>query len=221
MNFKKIIKIIVAVVLFVCLFVFSEMIYFVKSQPEKTQNKIANFAIFLSSVATRANNHDLAFDLLNFGAKSFIRENKIHYSNINYDWNDKTDRLADYRDGPIKKILSQKIPQTKGNSALVLTSNIYYNLALIAIDNSDPAKAQSYLKTAVSLHPELSFLHIELANLFLLNKDFDNAKKDLNGCLMFEYPRNHCLEYKKENLEKGNYLQAGSFSQIIPKYQGL
>ena len=94
---------------------------------------------------------------------------------------------------------------------------ILYNLGLSAHKNGESDLVIPYWKSAVSIAPEWSYFHIELANFYLSTGDVLNAKETLHYCLQFNHPRKHCQMYLDDNFYSNNPREVGFLEEFIEK----
>jgi len=74
-------------------------------------------------------------------------------------------------------------------------SLIFYNLSLISNKHREYELELLFLESAVYIFPELSYYHLELANYWIINGDYDKAKSVISYCLNFYSPNQDCLDY--------------------------
>lgn len=119
------------------------------------------------------------------------------------------------------KLKSEFMNYLKQNVQLLTTgkpeslSKAYFNLALIAYNNSEQEFALELLETAVLISPEWSYFPIELANIFLITGNNSKAVEWINYCKKFTNPRNHCVSYEKEYLSKLITFSPGKFQKEV------
>jgi tetratricopeptide (TPR) repeat protein len=91
----------------------------------------------------------------------------------------------------------------------------YYELGLIAYQNNENAIAESYWLNAISLAPEWSYFHVELANYYLVNNKPDESAMVIEHCIRFDFPKDHCLEYDSDQGKTASPSPIGSWREKI------
>lgn len=94
-------------------------------------------------------------------------------------------------------------------------SKSFYKLGLIAHQNNEPDLVTSFWQSAINFSPQWSYYHIELANYFLFKGLTNDSAETLTFCLKFEYPRQHCQEFIKNNLERNTHEKVGFLEKTI------
>ena len=109
----------------------------------------------------------------------------------------------------LKNIDIQKMFTTKDEDFL----RIYYNLALIANDNGNSDDVLPYLQIAMFLEPELSHIHLEIADYYFSINQKENAFRQLDTCMDLKNASGYC-EYFKSKLLVANGPQKLGFYKI-------
>lgn len=92
---------------------------------------------------------------------------------------------------------------------------LFYSMGLAAYKRGEPNLTIYFWQKAVLLAPEWSYFQVELANYYLSVNDLENAQKQLNFCLSFEFAKDHCNQYIQENLETKSPLSVGHWESDI------
>ena len=77
-----------------------------------------------------------------------------------------------------------------------------YKIGLSYSQRGNWREAAIYWQKALELSPDWSYFHIELANLYASQEDFERARKVLKKCLEFEHPKEHCQFYLEKVINK-------------------
>ncbi|MFV1917607.1 MAG: hypothetical protein ACC618_03980, partial [Patescibacteria group bacterium] len=96
-------------------------------------------------------------------------------------------------------------------------AKIYYTLGLLAYEQNKPELVVPFWEIAVNLGPEWSYLHVELANFYLIQGKVDSAKAIIEYCLTFEYPKDYCQEYLDNNIKSNSPEPVGTWEEKINK----
>lgn len=110
-------------------------------------------------------------------------------------------RLSDF-------LLSDRLPEEKSLTDNLLAKELY--LIGWKYLKKDKDLTGKFWQKAVESGPEFSYFHLELASLYLEAGDLDEAKKAIENCLKFYWPKVHCLNYRIK-LEKTGRLEAPGF----------
>lgn len=109
-------------------------------------------------------------------------------------------------------------PQTIIRSPDHRTSEVFYNLGIIAYKNNLNSLTRSLFQVAVNIQPELSFYHVELANYYLSVGNKGSANEVILNCLKLKDPRTHCQEYQEKTISEEKPEQMGFLNETIEKY---
>jgi hypothetical protein len=101
------------------------------------------------------------------------------------------------------------------NSKDVDFLRIFYNLAIIASKNNYSDDILPSLRIAMFLEPQLSHIHIENANYYLLVNQRDKALEQLDICEALKSPSYHCNLYRKELLTNSEVKNVGFLKASI------
>lgn len=91
----------------------------------------------------------------------------------------------------------------------------FYTLGLLAYKHGETELVIPFWQTATTLAPEWSYFHIELANYYLFLGELDKAQKQIEDCSQFKSPKNHCLQFEKENVETDSFMPVGFWEEQI------
>lgn len=216
---EKLLIILYTVVLFFLLCLSSESIFIYKNQPEK----LAKVFLYLAQIEIEKGRLDKTIRRLDKAADFYLIQNRAVYKDKipTISIKNKFTSLDEKTKGKISDYLNKRLPKARGEKSVLLTSNIYYNLALITYSGGYYDIANTFFRTAICLHPELSFLFIELANSYFNNGDIERGIETLKYCLEFDLPKRHCSEYLEKNVVTKSFVPVGTFKDFVPKYQGL
>jgi len=78
-------------------------------------------------------------------------------------------------------------------------ARVYYTLGLLAYKNNESDLTPRFFQTALLLNPELSHFHIELSNYYLSQGNEEGARGALELCSKFKYANEHCQDYLDNN----------------------
>jgi len=86
---------------------------------------------------------------------------------------------------------------------------IFYNLALIAKENNYENDILPFLRISMYMGPDLSHVHIEIANYYLLTEKIDSARKQIKDCMTLKDPFYHCDSYRSDFLQFNETFETG------------
>lgn len=218
-RYKKILKVALIVIVAGSLILLSELIYIYNNSPKT----LANIYLYLAEKEIRDDDLDNAIKNLDRAASYHIKENRNYYKDKIPDLTVKNE-VSDLNNQTKEKItylLKDRLQKSRGDKSILITSNIYYNLGLIVYSDGYHDAANNFFQTSIFLHPELSFLFVELANSYFNNDNYDKGVETLKYCLKFNFPKVHCNEYLENNVKSNLFDPVGTFREIVPKYQGL
>lgn len=166
---------------------------------------LRNLYLYKAKSESAKNNTDNALKYLFMATKLRINYQAPKYSKLftKKDFNDNSDIVlkSNYKKDVyidyLKNLNSDLIVNMTDSDFLIL----YYNLALIAQDNNYTNDVLPLLKIAMYMQPELSHIHIEIANYYLLNGQLDKAIDQIDECISLVSPRYHCSLYKDNQLK--------------------
>jgi hypothetical protein len=92
---------------------------------------------------------------------------------------------------------------------------IYYFIGLDAYNLGDADLAATVWDKVTYLNPDLSYLYVELSNLYLKAGKGDLAKKTLERCSEFIFPKKHCQDFMNTNIANGMYIDPGFLKDQI------
>ncbi len=214
---KRLLKYLLIGALFIIILISSELLYMFTKAPKR----LSFIYLYLTKKSIVLDNPKQSFLILNKAANFQIAENNIFYHNnqIRTDLFCGVENLDDYTKNLVFQYLKDNIVVRFDNGTANRLSNIYYHLGLITQKESYISNSVCFLQLATFLNPELSFLHIELANLYLLENDVPNATKVLSDCLMYQWSHNHCQEYLDYNIRSNDLINFGYFGKTLDEYQ--
>jgi len=92
---------------------------------------------------------------------------------------------------------------------------VFYTLGLAAYENKEPILVIPLFQKAISLAPEWSYFHVELANFYVMMGQDQEAKNTLEKCFNFKNPKEHCQQYINNNFESEIYEKVGFLKEAI------
>jgi hypothetical protein len=92
---------------------------------------------------------------------------------------------------------------------------IFYDLALIASKNGYKEDILPFLKISMYMGPDLSHVHIEIANYYLLLGKIDLAIKQIDKCMTLRDPSYHCEQYRNDLLQYNETFEMGSLKEGV------
>lgn len=196
-NKKNILYTCLIILFFLILAVFSEIIYTTNNDPKFLRR------VLLEKAVSKAKNDEAYWSLRYLFLSTSLRINNQSKKypgvvNVNdFKSNKETLLKFDYDKTPYIDYLKSLDTDSVFNSSDVDFLRIYYDLTLIAYKNDYSNDILPLLKTAMYLEPQLSHVHIEIANYYLLTNQPENAKKQLEWCMTLPSPRYHCLLYSQ------------------------
>ncbi|MFV1917598.1 MAG: hypothetical protein ACC618_03930, partial [Patescibacteria group bacterium] len=93
----------------------------------------------------------------------------------------------------------------------------FYTLGLLAYRNEELDLVAPFWQTASNLAPEWSYFHMELANFYLSQGEASKAQSQIDFCLQFQNPQEHCTQYLEENLQQGKTESVGFLASDVEK----
>lgn len=214
---RKKVSVFVLIILIPAIILLSEALYIYKNKPEN----IAWVFLLLATKGAERENFDKVIKNLDSAASFYIKQNQISYKDKipSYENNNELSSLDIKTKKEALDYLKINLPLSNDKKSIRLISNIYYNLGIIAYNRNFHREANSLFRTSVFLDPDLSFLHIELANSYLNDGEYEKGVSALSYCLKFEPPRKHCQEYLDFNVNENSYEAVGIFKDTIYEHQ--
>lgn len=212
-------KYLLALVLLVILFFASEFGYILFHHKEKFAPLFLRFA----KLEMQSQKLDTAMENIDQAATYYILDNK-NFFGIKIPDEVVNNNLNSYNENTrsqFLKYLTDQLPYVNGSDSIYIVSDIYYNLGLIAYSNGYHDDANKLFRTAVLLHPELSFLFIELSNSYSLDGNFKRGRDFLDYCLQFAPAHDSCLMYIEKSFKTWSFEPVGYYKEQISKYRGI
>jgi len=103
------------------------------------------------------------------------------------------------------------------NSSITKWSKVFYFLGLKISGQEKKELAIPFFQTAVNLAPSWGHFHVELANLYLILNQKQQAQKILHSCLQYKFPKKDCQEYLDQNINQNISETVGFREQKITK----
>ncbi len=94
-------------------------------------------------------------------------------------------------------------------------AKFFYSLGLLAYKNNEFDLVAPFWLTAINFTPEWSYLHIELANFYLTKEETNKAGAQIEFCLQFDLPQNHCRQFMEENIQTNSPETVGFLEKDI------
>lgn len=94
-------------------------------------------------------------------------------------------------------------------------ARLFYNLGLAAYKNNEIHLPAPFWQIAISFVPEWSYLHVELANFYLIQNNGEKALSTIEYCQQFHSPREHCRQFMEENIQTNSPKVIGSWEKEI------
>ena len=95
---------------------------------------------------------------------------------------------------------------------------VFYDIAILAYEQGETKAFLKFLQAAIYMNPELSHLHVEMANYYLYEGNIEKADEAISFCFEFNSPVKHCRDYKENMLEKDLAEYPGFLSKELEKY---
>lgn len=204
---KPVLKIIIFLIGFLFLLIFSEVLYALKN------NSINNLFIYyhLFNIQKNLQKNDcekVSLHLLKL-SNNILRFNSNQYpgvysSSMSASSFISVDELCKNPDLLINGL--NRVDLKKDINYLhIKTSYIYYLLATQSEHYSDYS-FPDILTVAIHLNPELSYYHVELANYYLLQGETSMSNNAIEFCEKFKSSKPYCQEYKMDKFENIGFL---------------
>ena len=212
-NKKQIIfsKIILVAVSFLFLLILSELAH-------QSGNKDSQIFLLLnlSKISANTSEYNLSLNFLRKASKIKIGLVDKKYPDIDFS---KEITVPETKN---RQFIDNYLSNIKTLDVLELTQDnpakwgkIFYALGLDAYHSGDYQLVAPFFQYATSLAPEWSYFQVELANYYFSINESPKAEDQLNFCLRFEYPKEHCNQYIQENLETQTSLPVGHWQKEI------
>ncbi|HUS60173.1 MAG TPA: O-antigen ligase family protein [Nevskiaceae bacterium] len=108
--------------------------------------------------------------------------------------------------------LAEKIKFVEPESRFqIFYARSLYKLGLYFYEKGSLQKTEACWQEAARLAPQWSYFHLELADLYNYQGDFEKARKTLENCLQFYWPKEHCQGV----LEREDWQEPGSWQEKI------
>ncbi|HLE49175.1 MAG TPA: hypothetical protein VI819_04075 [Patescibacteria group bacterium] len=217
---RKIKKFFIPVFLFVTfglLVAISELIFMYKNR----SGDLAVIYLYLAEKQIEKGKVESSLSYLNSAAYLHIRQNESIYPEfiqttpIDNNLKNLKSETADKVNG----LLKEKVMDVLKNNNKSKLSNVYYKIGLLIYEKNYHNEAIPFFSTAILLDPTLSFLHVELANVYFNDKDFEKGLQALEFCQKFEPAKKHCFNYVETNVRTNSFDAVGSLSEITDEYQ--
>jgi len=203
--------------IFLLLISLSELVFILNT---RKVNIISSYYVYRAQKSLKKNDLQGALNYLGKGAQYYINNMSKTYpgkipdnfqpSLTIFNNNDLKTYYLDY----IETINLKSILKNENGDLL----RVYYKLALAAEKDNEIELAVNLFQITIFLNPELSFPHVELANLYLLQHDPANAESVLNNCKKFIYAKKHCSEYYDTNFQNSRPEEAGFMEKVIEDF---
>jgi tetratricopeptide (TPR) repeat protein len=125
--------------------------------------------------------------------------------------------ITQKNDFSINKQILEKYMVNKQNFIEQKMTLIYYYLGLSAYKNRDIDAALSIWEKMTYLDPDLSYVYVELANMYFRIGKFDLTKQTIERCTQFEYPKKHCQSFLETNIYNSLIEEPGFMETNIIK----
>jgi hypothetical protein len=213
---KNILITLVATITLITISLLSEILYIYNKRPEYVALLYLWKAQNLAST-----NFNKSLYYLSRAAKLNITQGSKIYPDLipkNYEpdftQNDYSQGFRTSYEGFIKDVSIKNI----FNSDKIDQAFIFYNLGILEYENGDTDNARAFLQASVYISPDLGHYHVELANLYLVYKEPEKARQELNFCLKFNSPQKQCEEYKTFYLETDTPQPVGFLYRDLEEY---
>ena len=211
---SKIVKITLFFIAFTFLLFLSELVYRINNRPEPTLDDYIRIA------SNSAQKSRVQKALKNLGKAAEIKlksEIAYEYPDMNLDDSFVLTPLPD--NNKLKKDFAEYLKtvdyEQLSESYATKWSKPFYSLGLIAFQNNELDLMIPFWEIGVNLAPELSYLHVELANFYLTQDNINKATSTIDYCLTFEHPRDHCIEFLYQNIKLQSPSPVGTWEAEI------
>lgn len=216
LQMKKLLKIFLSIIIILSLFGLSELLYQIN---HSTDIKLV-YSYKLSRFAAQKGNAQISVDLLTNAANILINYNKTIYEEQipeNYVIKMKLKNNVSLKND-INRYISSLNYEYLTSQNRYIDSRVYYELALIALKNSDEDLASRLLLYSFYLGPNTSYWAVELANYhYYKGRSFD-ALEVLGKCIKLQSPMKHCQDYYDYINSNGGANTPGFLLSTTEKY---
>jgi hypothetical protein len=211
---NKKLEIVVVVAVFTVLILVSEIIFMLKNRHKQNINNY----IHRMYVASKEGNVELSIYFLCKASNFRYDELEKKFPNITFNNSTKcnisieeSDELTNQINSYLTTIDYNKLQENYYSEL----SKTYFKLGVISFNQLKINIAEMFLKQAVTLDPEWSYYHIELANFYLLQGYDKKATETINFCLNFQIPSEHCKKFMSQNIERDKPKNVGFLENEI------
>lgn len=205
----------------ITVFLLSELLYMIRNNSPQLNYLLLNRARYYAEISDSKKSFkylDLIVRLNSSHNSSIYKKNQIAL-NYKLDLNSLLNTNSQFLEKYRIFLIDQKSNDIPGNKDMKI-SKIFYETGLFAYSNGQQNLTPVFFRAAISIEPELSFYHVELANYFLLQNDIQSAKEAINFCLRFKYPQRHCQDYLNSSLRNETLEDVGFLREALGKYYG-
>ncbi len=200
------------------LFIASEILYETQNDTGRI-DKTLHFLILNS--CQNKNLSKICHLFIDFEANRYMKRYRVSYSNLipNDEGLNYILTKNDLIKKDVDKIISEKINNSPQELKSPFFSSIYYHIGIDMYKNGFKVQSIPFLKKSIYTHSEISFMYVELADVYFdLGKTNDGVNV-LEFCQQFQYPAKHCREYLEDYNQSGNKYEIGFYEDVIDDYQ--
>ena len=211
---KSSFKVVIAILLtFLLLLIISESLY----RSKNDNNLSIRYYLKMTEVNAKRGNLPKALESFNNATNIKVQEGGREYKLLNEEVSIPTP-VTPYSDNSKSDYLEYfETYNFKGLNSSYLSSWAipFYQLGKISYEYGEFDNAVSLWESARMLAPEWSYFHVELANLYLTLGDSEKARAQIEYCLKFHFPQNHCREFLEGNIRSNSPEQVGTWEEKI------
>lgn len=220
-GMKRLAKILKVVLLISVLVLLSEIIYM--GRRNELSKPLVYYSVNKAKRLASVDRIDEAFSTLKQTAQVNLMFNAYYYGNIPSKYGGLDGYGIDNQamKDAFKDIVSELSVGLLMHTEQYNLARLYYELALASYETSDLEFVEPMLQLSVYLSPNLSHYHVELANYYLMQDNYEGFVRTLEYCLEFEYPKEHCAEFRSALDGASRHDEVGFLREEVEKYYTL
>lgn len=212
-------KIFVGGLLFLTVLITSEIIYLAKNRPQS----LGAYFLYPAKWIARSGNTEKSLNFIKKGVVITTYLNSLKYPQVAPSGNLGNIKIEheNFNNKYLEMISQLNVYEIISLNNTDLSKTLY-TLSLLAYSENEINLAADFLTFATFTNPQLSHYHVELANLYLMEKDIEATKKVLERCEKLEFPKTHCKQFEESNLLYNVSEPVGFLKGAVEKhYQSL
>lgn len=195
----------------------SDIIYILNNDPSRILGYYTTYHLNRTQAFVKKSDIQQALYHLNKAAESKLKEVDNKYPDLTLETSVVIPALPNNPDlikaylGSFQDIDYDYLKESYANK----WAKTYYLLGLTAHEYNELDLVVPLWQIAASLAPEWSYFHVELANFYLTRGETDKAHSQIEHCLQFHFPQDHCRQFMEENVQTNSPEAIGSWEKQI------